>query len=484
MHIYLNKTKRYLIINLILMIPLWGGLVYLYFQQNSFSTVSQAQLTYAGAYLMAIYFLAVFCWLRLTRNVCSFYFIFLLYLFVCNAGQTLLSFFTDPGYKNQYIYHDYTSEEIYKMLIFQGMCVLCLNMGVLIALSFQRKTYEAINAEEPFRHNTLHPNVAGCFYISSAIMLGYACSQFILRMQYSYKDYYDLKEGASIYVQAFFYISVVAYILYNWNVKRKIRMVYWIFAIQMVIYMLVGNRTMLIPLGSTLIVMFIIIHPHYFDSIWKKTALITGALFFLLILSNISSARTSVIGADSIFEFNNVLFTLGEGIHEMGQSAQTVIMTISHVDAGTSKEPTILYNIIIAFIPRGILEFIGFHAPQIGNLSAWVTDLADSTSGYGYSIIAESYFNFGIWGCFFMGLYGFVLIRMEYLCIGLAKQGKVLFPAMLSFILSYQIFLARAQFDLLTSRLRVSLYIIIFWIIFIKKGKIMIRMTRRKRSLN
>ena len=72
----------------------------------------------------------------------------------------------------------------------------------------------------------------------------------------------------------------------------------------------------------------------------------------------------------------------------------------------TGKHNTIYY--IKDIFPTEFLNFIGITEPVRYSLSTWVTRLAGSGSGWGYSIFAEAYYNYKEFGFIFSGIRCFV----------------------------------------------------------------------------
>lgn len=428
------------------------------------SQISDIELMSANVILIVSYAIAIITWIQQTGNFCSFYFLFLLYLFVCNAGQTLLQFFPDADFLYTYIYRSYRTAYVYKMVVFQAMCILGLNLGVIIALRFSKNNYR--RAKESFIIQDANPSKLQdyLFYLTSGLMVITALAQFILRLSVSYSEFYEMREGSSIYIQVLFYFSSFAFYIRNRNDIKKKKLFYLIFAVQIVLYILIGSRTILLPLFSTLAVCFIIVNPDYFSKSRKTVGLFIVGFLILVVLSNVSLSRTSAIGSSGSYS-GGVLEVLGQGLHEMGQSAQTTIMTIEKIDAGTKKELTFLYYFLVAFIPRPILSIVGISEPAVGSLSAWVTHMANSNSGFGYSIIGEAYFDFGELGFLFFILLGYVAVKLEQKCIEEAKIGRLFRSQLIAVVLSYSIFLARAQFDLMTSRLRITFFLYLGWLL-------------------
>ena len=146
-------------------------------------------------------------------------------------------------------------------------------------------------------------------------------------------------------------------------------------------------------------------------------------------------------------------------------SAQTVTISIEKIDAGFARSLTVGYNFIVAFIPKPLLNMLGIYPPHIATLSTWITELMGSSSGYGSSMIAECYVNFGLEGWIYAFLYGGAVTFLELAAHDKIRRGYVLFPCVAYTILGKTVYYARGQFDYFTAYLRFSFVILIFYVL-------------------
>lgn len=446
---------------------LWGFSAY---------DVSDATLYIANIIIIFIYLWSIFTWMKTTKNPCSLYLLFLMYAFFCNAGQTFLRFFPDPGYDYIYIYQEYTNTYIVNMLAFQGLCIIFMQIGALFSISLFSNS--EVRVTTPFEKFAIPKSklLDWAFYGASFFAIVDCFRTLSLRMQYSYGDFYFLsKNSFSIFTTSAFFLTMISYVLRNADNYQKRNIVNFIVLLQIVTLLLAGRRTMVIPLIATSLFLIVVRRPKVLANKRKIFNYIIIGILLMAVMGTISELRTyslsdlfsgSIPIASSVGLFKN----LGQAIHEMGMSSQTIIMTMQYIDAGVTHQQTILYNLAESFIPHFILNTIGIHAPSVESLSTWVTyygmsSTSSAVSGYGYSFIAEAYFDFGKLGFIFTGFYGFIVTFLEIFAIKKIRTGYALAPSIIIYLLSHQIFFARAQFDLATGRIRLMFYLLIIYYI-------------------
>lgn len=466
-----NKAYRYLILTITFAVPI---LIYCWFLLKSESlNFTENHLNVVNVLLVFVYFWSILTWLKVTKNYFSLYFFFLVYCFFCNGGQTLLQFFPNPGYQYINIYTAFSKSYVLRMVVFQIMCILSMHIGALMScVIFNKKHNGEIVATDSIPSATIIHDIL--FGISSILFIINSIQQLRLRTTYSYGDFYDLRESSSPYLVAFFYISIISYYFYNYHDKTRKTLIYIVAIIQLFIMLLVGSRSSIIPILASLAFLYFLKRPQYLNR--KKAVLyFLASLVLLAILGSVAELRAYNLNA--LLSGNvqgmaqkGLLFRIGEAIQEMGVSARTIVLTMHRNDIGIPHQPTILYDFIQSMVPQGVLDALGIQEPTIAVLSAWITYHTNATSGLGYSIIAEAYFNYGYLGFIFTGIYGFIVSYLELYCIKKSKEGKILIPTLIIYILSNQIFYARAHFGLATSRLRISFILLIIYY-FYKKFK-------------
>jgi oligosaccharide repeat unit polymerase len=447
-------------------------LLFLYligFSLGSMGTVTSVQINMANITLIFVYLLAVVSWLKITKNYFSLYLVFIIYSFLFNAGQTLTQYIPNYGYTYLNIYRVYSNEYIFKMLIFQTLVIIAMHFGALLAYKLFRGRHFDIT-KVPVKNIQKKSIVLDfTFYLSSALMLLYSFIQLALRMEHSYADYYALRDPTSQYITAIFYWSFISYFLRHSKDNKKL--MYSIIILQILAMLIVGRRTLIIPMIASLLFLQIITTPSMFLNKRRVLKLIIFGLVGAFLVGVSAEMRSLELQGIStqikwIFSKQGFMFYVFNSLQEMGVSARTIIVTMMKIDGGFQHQSTIFYDLAKAFIPTSILSNFGVNVPEVGQLSTWVTSLSSSSSGWGYSFIAEAYFNFGMLGFIFTGIYGFIISFLEFSAIKNIHEGKILLPTVIVYLLSHQLFYARAHFGLITGPIRLVIYLLIISAIY------------------
>ena len=74
---------------------------------------------------------------------------------------------------------------------------------------------------------------------------------------------------------------------------------------------------------------------------------------------------------------------------------------------------------------RQVLSALGFTEPVNFSLSAWITEVGGSQSGWGYSIFAEAYYDFGYLGWIFLAVWGY-FYAVSYTHLDVYKRQRCL----------------------------------------------------------
>ena len=150
----------------------------------------------------------------------------------------------------------------------------------------------------------------------------------------------------------------------------------------------------------------------------------------------------------------------------MGISETPTLITMEAIEKGTPYMQTILFNILLGFVPSSVLE-IFVPDTWTTHLGEWVNVVSGTTTTeWGYSWIAESYINYGEFGWIFTAVYGYFIAFAENYSLRKIKSGDYLLALCLISILCKQIFFARAQINLVMSFYKPCIYILYLWMLF------------------
>lgn len=460
-----TKQKFYSIIIMLVLLTTFIFFYSLGYYENS----SENSLHFAQIITISVYIISFVVWYMCTGKLFSLYFIFFICCFLFNAGQILLGFFNVDsinivGLVN--IYHLYKGSALMKMLLFQSECVIAMTIGAIIAY---KETEYTTNAQVSINNKTGQISTFEVLYIAVSILLIVSyMKELFTRSSSSYNDYYyGERQGVSI-VLLFLYHTFMYKILLE-HEKDIIEKFAWITNILLVTVMLmIGSRNAILQIvfGSIFLIVYIkkktlYIKPH------KIILYIIIGIILLLFLTGVQNLRKysfTELNTNIIHEVYGIgiIDSISEALTQMGGSARCLIQTMLEIDGGSvSREPTIIYALAKGIININILSLFGFNEPVNFSLSAWITKVGGSQSGWGYSIFAEAYYDFGGLGWIFLAIWGFVYVKLEQFALRQIRNGNTLWACSLVYVLSYAIFLSRADMCLISSRIRYCLYLFI-----------------------
>ena len=451
---------------------------------NTYSVPSEIAVRISAAVLIAIYVLSLIWWGTVTHKYTSLFFVFFIYCFFSNAGQTLLYLFNIKFTVIVQVYERYSSNLLIKMHLHQALCILSLMFGGVLANSKHSAARSSLNIVSKSSLNgstRRHTKVADVtFLISTALVLAIFASRLFVRTINNYGAAYEQYEASSINITIYFAYHVLLFASIINHFHDKYKKAIYVVAITMAILMLIaGTRSYIIP--SLFGILFLGTFLEKEELKLKRKQVVLGVVLiplFLIFLNGMFRLRQyplQDISWSTIGQAYSANFFSGlvDAVQEMGGSARSVLLTMHLVDNGVyNGEPTIAYSWLKGFCPIELLSFFGFDQPLRLELSKWITNEGGSTSGWGYSIIAEVYYNFGSYAFAFMFFFGSLFVKLENWCIRLIKRGHIYAGCSVLYLLAYAIFLARADMFLMSSRIRLCVYVLIAsYLFYVLKNK-------------
>lgn len=437
---------------------------------------TEIEVKAASALMLVIYLFSIYSWVRVTRRFVSPYFMFLVACFLFNAGQMFLNLFdlSNNGFFNIFKY--YSSTNILKMIYFQGMCVAMLNIGALIGVN--QKVREVLDAGFIDKESSSENHIAFSD-IAFTLSGGYLIVTYVLRLVFrigsTYTDAYLEygADGGSYIVATITFIFHITYFynIYNYYNSPKKKFYYVIGLIWLALLLLIGGRFKLVPMIAGTVFLMYMKNDAKGNHLGKgKTILliIWGVFAFSLMegFATIRDRELSSVNMDLLLSVYSEGFweNLFATISETGASARCILSTMIYVDGGSvSNEPSFLYALANGIFPGSILNSFGFTMNNL-SLSAWITNMAGSQNGWGYSVFAECYYNMSEYGFLLMFFFGFFMVRLEALSIRLFRT-EITFEQLLGcgilFTLVDAIFLSRANMLLISPDIRRTLYIFV-----------------------
>lgn len=426
--------------------------------------IQNSNATFNGWLLILLYVFCGIAVLNKNRKRPYPFFVFVLYCFLSNAGQTLTHLLELSNKTNVDIYRNYGADLIAEMLLIQGLFVVFMVVGYLC---FRNK------GAYVYIPRLIVPEQSKSFQWKDFILIGLAVivaltylQELSMRVSMSYGEYfYTVREGLSTVMQYIYHVYIYAYLLNHTGWKRKLALS--IVLILAVLSVLIGSRSATIPMLVGILYILMVSK----TKIRIKLKYVLMGLSLLIVLSAFADLRNY-----SLSDLNGLLIVeavlgspmtaIKEIIQEMGTSARTVLSTMEGLQKGVvHHEGTILYSLLKGILPIPILSILGFSEPSIPSLSAWVSTYGAGPyvlgQGWGYSIIAEIIYDFGYWGVFFSFLFGGVMAYLENLVERLLEKKEIALAAGVLYVLGYGVFLARAETTLMATRIRYTVYLAI-----------------------
>ena len=422
----------------------------------------------AGVFLLCVYSACAVMWLAVTHNPLSLFLMFFTYCMLCNAGQVIL-YTVGIDFDNFVnIYVDYYPGTLRKALIFQAQCVIYLTCGAILSY----KPYTAKRILKNIGSSRLR-GFDFIYILFLAIMIStYAC-KLICRTKMSYGEFFYCKKsggtGADARLRLMFYATMYLSCFHHRQDRFYAFIVVSGFVLG-VMMLLVGTRSLIIPLISgPLFIRGVMCVKMRFQ---KLPLAVLCPIALLMILRVVKIVRlysfdelSADIVASSVSE--GAAENLKNILAEMGSSADCLAETVKQFDrTDCAHSTTVTYSILKTFLPVNVLEFLGVEPP--GSLSRWVTSAGGGReASWGCSVFAEMYANFGEYGYLSMLPFGYFWVKLERRAVVLMRRKPFLAMAVV-YLLSYCIFLARAEAMLAVTLARYCIYVAVLSSVKIK----------------
>ena len=438
------------------------------------SGVSSIELKTVCLYLLLLYLISGYVWISTTKRTFSPFSLFLIMCFIFNSGQLILYLF-DIEIQNWYvIVKHYNIDTIIKMIYFQSLCVIAMTSGALLA--YDKKVKYCFDNFHPFQNAKSRWNKLNhldiIFYIISIITIGYNLMRLLLRSQYGYMNQ-ELETNDSSLISLLEYIF---FILFYYQMSRnpkggKNKIALIIGVIFTLIKVLYGKRNYLLYIGGGIVFVYLYIYKK--NKKIKKWQVLLGIMVALVgfsamrgltLLRNYSLTDINFQLIEEVYS-GGILNGLYGTLAEFGKSANCLLTTMqSFFDGRVTHAGTIPYALILGFVPSKVTA-IFIDSPVSETLSIWVTGAIGAANEQGFSLFAEAFYNFDIWGFLFLFAFGYIIVKLEYLImknINSKYFTKRIYACSILYLTVYSAFLARGELRLISTPIRRCFYI---WII-------------------
>ena len=412
--------------------------------------------------------------------------IFAILLFLFSNGCCLLVSF-GVNTKDIYIFsiNKFTSNEILSGFLYNSLCFLMFCIGALCVDSNSKKE------NEPFKFQRTTDSAFRLigtilFVVFIPIDLYFSFRKLIASAQhgflYLYSDTFSSNSIASL-LQTFSILVVPGTFLMAKGNKEKNNVLYWIplflLFVSATLTLLAGDRAY--PFGIYISLIWFIVDNKK-KKIKFKDILLIGILGYIGISAMSFMAEYRLVSnkniGDFISQFLSFLFgfkVIVNGINETGVSIRPLLELQGLMNSGniTQTNGGSVLGMIIMFIPsiiRGDLYQIGVSKRWIG-IENIISDHA-GVGGLGYSLQAESYANFEIFGWLFFVLWGIIIAKILSFNCKKSVKYRYIKRTLLPGLFAAMVIITRESSLLLLKYLLIYLIVPYFLVyIFSKKGE-------------
>lgn len=381
-----------------------------------------------GLYITAklgviVLFTSIITWYGINREIFSAYILFFLAFYMFSFGQSFLTGM-NINLSGYHLFKEFSEEQMLDAQIFTLMCLIGFHLGALIhSIKIKTKIREnKFTIKSGFTQDKIKKSMRLIGWIlvliSGPVAWYFNIKLAINSIQYGYvAAAYNMNIGHTGLTRLIsgFYIPGMVMLLLTYQKKWQ-----KIFLSILVLYggvqLIIGTRTVFVSIIlSSLWVYHKIIKPIKFKSLVQ--ILVIGS-FLLLIVVGTSNYRDS--SDKSLKGYKESLVDaleenpVKEVIQEFGASMRPLILTqsIMKEDMRLRYGESYIYA-TLSLIPESIVGGItGNHKlfSEKAGLAEWLMKKMSMDYGPGFSLVAESYYNFGNVGFIIMIIVGYLIV--------------------------------------------------------------------------
>lgn len=414
----IEKKKFYtvslMLLLLVIEIIAANGILYGYLSltvDNSIQLVS--------AICVFLFVLSILTWKLLTNEIICPYLFFYICLFLFCCGQSLTwAFGLTAGTRDLMTRVDYGLNHDYILisLIYSMLCLTMFHVGAILYTKGGNPDKALWNSQE----------VTKTFKNLGKLLLVFTIPAFIATsvqvvlsvISGGYLAYYDLIYERFAILKILDYVAdyyqpclLLLLVGYRDGKSRTKAIIVSLFILDIIAQLYIGGRN-----RAVLAIISIILVYHYFIkpvNVKRSFLIIIGGYFGLAFLNAIRYSRIeSGRGIFSFLEYVDLapLNVLCEIIGELGWSLSSTTWTMMYAENSIGFQ----YGMTYLMAPLGIIPNLGFwavHPAKAYNPSEWLQSFTMANYGLGYTMVAESFINFGWFGCIFMLFAGGLIVN-------------------------------------------------------------------------
>lgn len=414
MKIYVPLNKFISAVVMIGIIVIQGIIAYNFIANPSMYS-KEAYLRFVSWICVVSFVIELIIWNRISGEKISPYIIFIFVAFIFCCGQSIgWAFGIDMGPKDMW---DRVDHGMTKTLLVKGLCysmigLSCFHLGAILFHSNNTRVSK-------WSRNEILNSYASLGNIMLLIAIPAFIAKTVLEViavsSGGYGAVYSMESSAftsllgilSNYYQPCLLILLIS----NRDKKIQRRIIVAAMLLDVVAELYIGGRS-----GAVMTLLGIVVTYHYFIKKFRIRdilLLLVAGYIVVALLNSVAVIRDqSGRGLSSAFSANASNNVLGTFIGELGWSITSICWTMNLVPSSYPFRHGMSYLVaLISWIPTVI--FGSVHPSSTwGELANWLQKALKMGYGPGYTMVAESYINFGWFGIIFLFFEGAVLVNL------------------------------------------------------------------------
>lgn len=370
----------------------------------------------------------------------------------------------DPGYSSGYMTVNFDDDTAKAGVIYAAVCFLFFALGGVLGDYGKRSVR--------LKPKCLSEAAVRCFaplmvLASGVIAVPYAALNLYATLMYGYAT-----EGAGTLLftsgitnaaSALFVPSVILAMVYSKDKKKQVFFAF-VLALYASAYALAGMR-------STGIILLFVTVFYLFVKGKRRKHKMAGSLRIFVMMAVLAAVSVFIANArtgQGMGSFSPLSIARA-AVSEMGFTFTSICFTMKYIPADTPLQLGRSYlNSFIALIPQS-LDFTGIVTAALHEMpEKWMgryTHALGYSFGLGYSVIAESFFNFGYFGALAVFVQGFIMKRI--LSVRFSNDDK--FSVYLNLIMMYALLTyPRRQFYTLLKAVEYDVVLIVILLLIFR----------------
>lgn len=373
------------------------------FFHESSSTEDGTSISIIG--FISLLLLGFFVWqhYKITNNYLNYNIIFMLFVYLFTFGQIILYSF-GVSTKALSVFRISSMAEIYWASSFALKCFIFFQIGSLLPYyrkTKQTKEEESINKKEDKGISTSIRVVAIVLFLVSVIPYAvWLAERFSISTSLGYGALYEQESGSNTFLYLVkMFIPSVFLLLYSVNNKSTKRLLKGLLLVLALINLIIGSR------GNAMsIVTILIVYIYTFEKKMNKAAFIkiaVTALVAMILIPTVAAFRSTT--GKNLQGFSDAMNTTLEDsdnnfvvktVSELGYSIHPIILTRKLIPSVQNFRYGESYvSDIMMAIPSFLMG--GYSFASKAALDIWLQKTLNMSYGPGYSLFAETYYNFG-----------------------------------------------------------------------------------------